>query len=188
MESVIRFLAVEAEPFGGFFSFWQQIETIQAVILLAGLVLLIIEIFAPGFGIAGGIGIALLILGIILTASTPAEALAMFLILLLLIAVVLAIILKSAKKGRLSRTLVLQSASRKEDGYSSSNDPSALIGKTGIATTHLRPSGSGLFEGMKLDVVSDGSYINKGSKIKIINAYGSRIVVEQVEEAQAKAE
>lgn len=187
MEIISRFLAADAEPFGGFFSFFQQIETIQAIILIAGLVLLIIEIFAPGFGIAGGTGIALLILGIILTASTPLEALIMFLIMLVLVAVVLAIVLRSAKKGRLARTLVLQSAARKEEGYSTSNDPSSLIGRIGVATTHLRPSGSGNFEGLRLDVVSDGSYIDKGSRIIIIKAYGSRIVVEPAEEETAEA-
>ena len=179
------FLAREVSLFWGFFSFVEQIQTLQAIVLLAGLVLLIIEIFAPGFGVAGGTGIALLILGIILTASTPSEALAMVLILVILIALVLTIIIRSAKQGKLSRTLILQSSSKRENGYSTSNDPTALIGKTGKATTHLRPAGSGIFEGVKLDIVTSGAFIEKGAPIRIVTAYGSRIVVEEIEQSES---
>ncbi len=173
-------LARDSSGFLDFFSFLEQIELLQAIILIVGLLLLVVEIFVPGFGVAGGTGVVLLILGIFLTASSPFEAMAMFVLLLVLIAIVLTIVLRSAKSGRLSRTLILQSSSKKEYGYSSSNDPSALIGKTGRAMTHLRPAGTGEFDGKRIDIVSDGGFIDKGETVRIINAYGSRIVVEAV--------
>jgi membrane-bound ClpP family serine protease len=161
----------------GIFSFLESIQTWQAVILVLGIVLMFMEIFTPGFGLAGGSGLALLVLGIILTARTPLEAMVMIVLLIILVAIVLAIILRSAKKGRLSRKLILWSATREEDGYRSTDDRSDLLGHTGVALTILRPAGSAQIGDERLDVVSDGSYIQLGAKIKVVAVEGRRIVV-----------
>ncbi len=162
-------------------SFFGGIGTVQAVLFFLGLVLLIVEMFVPGFGIAGGFGIVLLIIGIIMTAQTPLQAFIMVLVLILLIALLLIVILRSAKKGKLSKKLILRSASKREDGYSATSDTTALVGKEGIALSLLRPSGMGEFDGQRLDVISDGLYIEPGSKIKIVQTEGRRIVVKTIE-------
>lgn len=164
------------------FSFIDGIGPLQSAIFILGLILLVIEIFAPGFGFFGGSGIVLLILGIILTARNTFEAIVMVIILLLLVAIALVIILRSAKKGKLSKKLILWSAARKESGYSTSSNNDDLIGKEGIALTVLRPSGTGEFEGKRIDIVTDGTYIDGGTKIKIIRIEGNRIVVEQIKQ------
>ena len=165
----------------GIFSFVEGIESLQATLFILGLVLLIVEAFIPGFGIAGGSGIVLLVMGIILTARTPFEALMMVVILLLLIALVVAIILRSAKKGQLSRKLILRSAAKHEEGFRTSADYSALVGQEGVALTVLRPAGSGEFAGQRLDVVTDGTFIENGTRIRIIRTEGRRIVVQPIE-------
>ena len=165
----------------GLFSFFEGIETLQAILLILGLILLTVEMFIPGFGFAGGTGIVLLILGIILTARTTLEAVVMIVILILLVAIVLAVILRSAKKGKLSKKLILWSAARHEQGFTTSENASGLLGKEGVALTVLRPAGSGEFEGRRLDVVTDGSFVERGTKIKIVRTEGRRIVVEPVE-------
>lgn len=163
------------------FSFVEGIETLQAILFILGLLLLIVEMFIPGFGIAGGSGLILLILGIILTARTPLEAIVMVIILLLLIALALTIILRSAKRGKLSKKLILWSAAKHEAGFSTSADTSVLVGKAGVALTVLRPAGSGEFEDQRLDVVTEGTFIESGTKIKIVRTEGRRIVVEPIE-------
>lgn len=163
------------------FGFVDNIDTLRAVILIAGILLLIIEMFMPGFGVAGGIGVALLILGIFLTAKTALDVLVMFLILAVFVAIVLTVVLRSAKKGKLAKKLILNVASHKELGYTTSKDLSGLVGKTGKAITTLRPAGTGDFEGIRLDIVTDGGYIEKDAEIKIISVNGSRIVVAPVE-------
>ena len=67
----------------GIFSFLGNIELLQAILLVLGLIFLLAEVFIPGFGIMGIVGIILFVVGIILTATTFVEALVMFLILLL---------------------------------------------------------------------------------------------------------
>jgi len=163
------------------FSFVEGIETLQAILFIIGLLLLIVEIFTPGFGIAGGTGLILLILGIILTARTPFEAFVMVVILLLLVSGAVALIMRSVKRGKLSKKLILWSAAKHEDGFSTSSDMSALIGKEGVAVTVLRPAGSGKFAEQRLDVVTDGTFIEKGTKIKIVRIEGRRILVESID-------
>ena len=164
------------------FSFVEGIETIQAVLFILGLLLLIVEAFMPGFGIAGITGLVLLVAGIIMTARTVFEAFVMVMILLLIVALLAFVILRSAKKGTLSRKLILWSAAKHENGFSASADTTSLTGREGVAVTILRPAGTGEFDGQRLDVVSEGAFIERGAQIKIIRTEGRRIVVEPVKQ------
>ena len=60
-----------------------------------------------------------------------------------------------------------------------SNRVTPLIGKNGKALTDLRPSGTALIENSRIDVVTSGEYINKGSNILVISEEGSKIVVQK---------
>jgi membrane-bound ClpP family serine protease len=163
--------------------FLGQIEALQAAILIIGIVLLIVEMFTPGFGVAGGLGVVLLVIGIILTARSPVEAVILFLILILLIAIVLAIVLRSASKGKLNKKLVLNLSSRKDLGYTSSSYPQELVGKTGVAITALRPAGTGEFDDFRLDVVTEGDFVDKDTRIRVLSVSGNRIVVEATDKS-----
>lgn len=162
------------------FSFLDGIQLYQIIILLLGLILLIIEMFTPGFGVAGGLGLVLLVAGIILTASTPFEALVMIVILLVILGAALTVVLHSAAKGKLSKTLVLNDSLNKEAGYIGTEDLEYFIGKEGTTLTVLRPAGTAEFDGIRLDVVSEGDYIPRNSKVKIIQVTGRRIVVRKI--------
>ena len=162
----------------GIFGFVDNIGTLQAVLFIAGLLLLVAEAFMPGFGIVGGTGLLLLVIGIITTARNLTQALVMIIILLLLAGILLLFVLRSAKKGVIAKRLVLHTADRHEDGFRTSEDTSGMTGRTGVTLTVLRPSGSAEFDGERLDVVSEGTYIGKGVKVKVIRSEGRRIVVE----------
>jgi len=162
------------------FGFLTGIQLYQIIILFAGLVFLIIEMFTPGFGVSGGIGLALLVIGILITASTPLEALVMIIILLAIIGLALTLILHSSAKGRLSKTLILNEKLNRESGYIGTEDLEYFVGKEGITVTTLRPAGIAEFDGVKLDVVSEGEYIPNGTRVKIISVSGRRIVVRNI--------
>ena len=164
----------------GIFSFLDGIQLYQILILLLGLILLITEMFTPGFGVAGGLGLILLVAGIILTASTPLEALVMIVILLVILGIALTVVLHSAAKGRLSKTLILKDSLNKEAGYIGTQDLEYFVGKEGTALTVLRPAGTAEFDGIRLDVVSEGDYIPKNSKVRIVQVTGPRIVVRKI--------
>jgi len=159
-----------------------DLQVYQIILFLVGLICLIIEMFMPNFGVVGGIGLVLLVVGILITAKTPLEAVIMFIILLVIVAVVLAVVLRSASKGRLSRKLILKDSLNKEAGFIGTEDLEHFIGREGIATTVLRPSGTtAIFDGLKLDVVSEGEFIPKGAKVKIIQVTGRRIAVKAIQ-------
>ena len=55
-----------------------------------------------------------------------------------------------------------------------------FLGKEGVTSTILRPTGMAEFDGVKLNVLSDGDFINPGVKVKIVRVDGSRVVVKPV--------
>ena len=149
-----------------------------AILFIVGLLLMLVEAFIPGFGIAGGAGLVLLVVGIVLTAETAMDVVIMVVLLLLIIAVLLFFILRSAKRGKLSRILILRSSESRESGYTASEDYSSMVGKEGVALTTLRPAGTGEFDGQRMDVVSEGAYIEKGERVRIVRSEGRRIIVQ----------
>lgn len=56
----------------------------------------------------------------------------------------------------------------------------SLLGKTGEATSPLRPSGSALIEGRVVAVVADGSMVAAGSRVKVVDVSGNRVVVREI--------
>jgi membrane-bound ClpP family serine protease len=156
------------------------ISWIAALSLLFGVLMVILEMFIPGFGIPGITGVILLILGISMTARTVVEGLFLIFIILAVLGVNLIFVLRSVTKGKLAKTLVLNDSLNKEAGFSGTEDFSSFLGKEGIAHTVLRPAGVADFEGAKLDVVTEAEYLAKGAKIKVIKVEGRRVVVRQV--------
>lgn len=154
--------------------------TIAALCFILGLALVIFEMFHPGFGAPGITGCVLLLLGILLTAKNILTALIMVIVLLAILGVALVIVLRSASKGYISRNLVLYDSMSKASGFGKPEDLDFLIDKEGVALTVLRPAGSADIDGLRLDVVSEGDFIPKNSRIKVIKVDGHRIVVKQI--------
>jgi membrane-bound serine protease (ClpP class) len=61
----------------------------------------------------------------------------------------------------------------------SPEDYSALIGKSGIAVSTLRPVGKAKIEDKVYPVETEGDYIEKDEIIKVIHIFGNRIVVKK---------
>lgn len=159
-----------------------------AICLIVGFGLVVVELFVPGFGAPGITGISLLILGIILAADTLLEAVLLLVIIVIALCLVLSISLRSASKGRLSKTpLVLNSSTAKQDGFTSGSDMSYFLGREGVVSSTLRPAGTADFDGVKLDVVSDGEFLNKGQTVKITQVTGNRILVRALLPGEEKA-
>ncbi|QDU42296.1 hypothetical protein Mal52_07520 [Symmachiella dynata] len=55
-----------------------------------------------------------------------------------------------------------------------------LVGRTGVATTVLRPAGKAKIDDDLIDVVSDGPFIDAGSDIEVVSAEGNYIIVRRV--------
>lgn len=160
--------------------FIDHLTIVSALFFIFGLALVVVEMFHPGFGVPGTTGVVLLFFAVSMTATSVLEALVLIGIILVILGIVLKMVLQSAKEGRLSKTLVLTESLRKESGYSGTEDLQEYLGKEGITVTALRPAGTAEFDRNRLDVVSEGEYIEKGRKVTVIKAEGRRVVVQEV--------
>jgi membrane-bound serine protease (ClpP class) len=87
--------------------------------------------------------------------------------------------LKLLPRTPLGRALFLRGPQREEiqRGTRSSELAERLLGATGQAVTDLRPSGTAEAAGMRIDVVTDGSFIPRGAPIVVVSVDGQRIMV-----------
>ena len=153
------------------------------VCFLIGVGLLVLEAFMPGFGVAGISGIVAEAVAVVLTWNQhgPIAALGMLLIILSVIAIAISMSLRSATNGRLSKSrLILHETESNEAGYRSAEDMEVFLGREGQTTTVLRPTGMAEFDGVKLNVVSEGEFIQAGTAVRIVRIEGSRVLVRPV--------
>ena len=153
------------------------------ICFIIGVVLMVLEAFMPGFGIAGISGIVVEVVAVVLTwfSHGPVAALGMLLIILSVMAIAISMSLRSATNGRLSKSrLILRETESNEAGYRSTQDMEVFLGREGKATSVLRPKGIADFDGVRLNVVSEGEFIAMGTEVRIVRIEGSRILVRPV--------
>lgn len=159
----------------------QLMEWVPILIcFLLGLGFLIAEMFMPGFGLPGISGIVLEVITIVLVYLRYGglAALGMTLIVLALVAIAISLALRSVDKGRLSRSsVILKEEETPEEGYVATRDMEVFLGREGITTTVLRPTGMAEFDGVKLNVTADGEYIAKDQPVRVSRVEGARVVV-----------
>ena len=158
----------------------------ELILVGVGLVLLAIELFVtPGFGVIGVLGIAALLGGLGLSLVGAGATWAVILgalgrvavALLLAIAASLAL-LRFFPRLPGGRRLVLETELTAEQGFASAPETDRTwLGKRGTAVSPLRPAGIADLEGQRVDVVSDGEFIEVGASITVVRVDGNRIVV-----------
>jgi membrane-bound ClpP family serine protease len=149
----------------------------SVVLFVVGIVLLAIELHIPGHGLFGVFGVIVLVIDVLITAKTFTQGLILTAVLLVIVAVFLALLISFASKGRLPKGLTLKQSNSAELGFSGAEDMKYLIGKSGITVTILRPAGIVDFDGVRLDVVTRGDYLEKATPVEVIEVEGNRIVV-----------
>lgn len=146
--------------------------TVICLIYLLGVAILIVEVFAPG-GFLGVIGITVIVGSITLAfwyhSDRPYLGIALLVISL--------VILPSIAIWMLRR-LTLSSAQNLEDGYTASSETlDGLLGKEGVTTTPLRPSGMANIDNKRIDVTSENVMLEQDTPIKVFKIEGNRVVV-----------
>jgi len=63
-----------------------------------------------------------------------------------------------------------------------------LVGKHGTTQSPLRPSGIALIDGKRVDVVSEGEFIDRDTAIEVTHTEGARIVVAPLPDPPADEE
>jgi membrane-bound ClpP family serine protease len=150
------------------------------MLFAVGIMLIFLEFFLPG-AISGTLGLAALIASLFLAGENPLNmGISIFIAISISIAVLFFMIKVLRKKLVLFNRMILFDTAKKEDGYVSNVNRTDLLGKEGIALTVLRPSGTAVFNNERIDVVSEGDFIDQNAKITVVKVEGVRIVVRKV--------
>ncbi len=168
----------------------ELVSALDIILFIVGVIALILEIFViPGFGVFGIIGIvsiiASLFLGLMPSTDflTPeAVQLAIWELTGALVATIIFsyFLLKILPKSKMFNKLILKDHIAAASGYTVKENVRKLLGKEGRAISDLRPAGIGEFDGNRIDVVTEGDYIENGEKIIVIAEEGSKVVVKKI--------
>jgi len=168
----------------------------ELLLLVTGAALLALEVFViPGFGVAGFAGIALMIVGMVLSFQSfvvpspefPWQAAVLKrnilrMSLSIIGSIVLILVFFKYFFERLGRVVKGPYLAATLEGAQSDLGMSFLpnIGDKGVASTPLRPSGKVRIGPAQCDVVTDGLFIDAGAEVVVSQIQGNRIVVAPV--------
>jgi membrane-bound serine protease (ClpP class) len=170
----------------------------EILVFIIGLILIAIEIFViPGFGVAGISGILMvfisLVLSLINNVKFDFEHVQMENVGVALMTVVFGISggfllslylskrLFSAHSGPF-RDFALNTVQNVSEGYLNVESSFlSLKGKTGIASTVLRPGGKVLIDGEVYDATTDSGFIDKGEEIVVLKVGIAQLYVDRIE-------
>ncbi|KKM11058.1 hypothetical protein SY88_10580 [Clostridiales bacterium PH28_bin88] len=154
---------------------WESI-----LLFLLGIILLAVEILVlPGFGVAGIGGLAAMTVSIVMTAPSTQQAITSLVVAIAGTGLLVGLSFKFLPTRRVWHRLVLSIKQERKAGYvAPERSLAGYVGKSGTTITPLRPAGAmELASGERLDVVTDGSFIPRGTPVKVVKVEGARVVV-----------
>jgi membrane-bound serine protease (ClpP class) len=161
----------------------------ELLLVGAGVLLLAVELFVtPGFGVTGVLGLVALVSGLGLslvgagaTWTVVVTAVGQVAVSLLVAIAVSLALLRVLPHLPFGRRLVLETELAAGAGFASAPEADrAWLGKRGTAASALRPAGIADIEGERVDVVSDGEFIEAGDSVTVVRVDGNRIVVRRL--------
>lgn len=176
---------------------------LEVLLFLAGVGFLLMEVFViPGWGITGMLGLALMMLSAVMASqnfilpSTDREWNTLLTSLVVLLGSTLVVLILAGYITRrlgsipIFNRLVLAGPAAETGALDIDKEsakpqprihPVVSVGDWGVAESVLRPAGRARFGRNIIDVVSDGSFIERGRQIRVIEIEGNRIVVTEID-------
>lgn len=148
------------------------------VLVLCGILLVVAEFIVPGW-ICGVFGMLLMCAGGYLgIQAMPEYTLPIILGELFALMGCVIVGMYMLSRGAAGKWLRLDTAQRAEEGWVNEPSDMSLIGREGVVFSALRPAGAIEIGGRRIDAVSDGAFIDKGARVRVIEVHGNRVVVE----------
>ncbi len=160
----------------------------EVILLGLGVIAVAVEVLVlPGFGVAGVLGALLIgaamVLAMLGNFPTGGDVVQALLVLGASVFITLTVAyawIRHLPNSRRFTGLIHQGSALAAEGFVSALPRGDLVGKQGLAVTDLRPAGVAMFDGEKIDVVTDGEYISNGARVQIVRAEAMRQVVRLV--------
>ena len=176
-------------------------EVTEIIVFFLGLIAIAVEIFVlPGTVVFGLVGFLCLILSLVLSrqsfvlpsnvveegllVSNLSQLTLMFVLVLALGALMWRVM---PKVPGFNKMFLVPPGSGDEpvsnsvtSGLGIDNDSLvALVGRTGEAATTLKPTGTIELDGDRIDVVTEGEFVEQGARVRVLYVEGNRVVVAQ---------
>jgi membrane-bound serine protease (ClpP class) len=157
---------------------------IFAVFLFAACaIILVLEIFVPSFGLLSLVAIGALAGGVAIffNSSTAVGWLGVG-IAVVVIPIVWVVTYRMFPNTRFGKSVILGKVERdKGDAVPDTNELKSLMGEVGVVLSPLRPVGMCDFEGHRVECVAETGYIEKDSKVQVINVEATQLTVRLTE-------
>ena len=171
----------------------------EVLLFILGIGLLAVEVFViPGFGIAGIAGIVCTVAGLSLSlvgndglsfdgvGSADVAVSLWTVIISIVLAAILCLLLgrklAKSKRGSAFSRLTLETTQESGEGYVGveTTELDAVVGSVATAVTDLRPGGKVSVGDAVFDAISDGTYIERGSQVRVVATSSGQLVVKKV--------
>ena len=183
---------------------------LEVILFLLGVAFLLVEIFiTPGFGFAGISGMLLLMVSLVMAGqdfvipTTTRELKASLQGMVVIVGAGFAFLIAAFGVSHYFGTVPIigwlkldlprpNDDGTRDDGTGDDGKPRPSVasdrfpvgvGDWGVAESPLRPAGKVVFGDDYLDVVTDGSFVDKGKQVRVIQISGNRIVVREIDES-----
>ncbi len=151
-----------------------------------GLILLILEVFFPSFGVLSLSAAASFIASVAFAfGQSTGTGVAFIIVIVIVIPFALRFAFRMLPKTAVGRKFVLGKPPENRESIvtapSAGTTGESVVGRVGTAATELRPAGLILLDGERLDAVTDGEYVERGTEVRVVRLEGNRIIVEATE-------
>lgn len=150
------------------------------ILFVIGLVLIILEVFIPDFGLIGILGLTALAFGIYFTTGDLGVMVRDLSLAIVVSAILIIILVRKGYSFSNLNKLVLNTSSQQIRDIDEAEEKTKIaVGMIGEATTPLRPSGKVTFaeQEQSYDVLSAQGHIASGTSVVIQEIHGTKIIV-----------
>ena len=152
------------------------------ILQLVGVVVIIAEVILPSFGILTIVALGVFGYSLFMVFQDISKAAGFALLAADLVLIPVLVILGLKLLARSPVTL-RKTLSREEGVSSQPPELDSYIDMQGTAVTDLRPAGTAIIDGKRLDVVTRGEYLEKDAAIIVTAVTGNQIIVRKKDDS-----
>lgn len=156
------------------------------LLFFLGLILVVLEVFFPSFGVLTISALAAFTVSIFVAfGESTGMGFTMLFVTLFAVPAVVWFALKQLPKTPLGKKLFTSGPPPSPSDTALITKP-VVVGAIGTTSSELRPSGTVDLDGERVDVVTEGEFIDRGARVRVVEVEGNRVVVELVESDEAE--
>ncbi len=162
-----------------FVSLFTDFGYIPMIILALGLILCIIELFVPGFGVFGILGSIFVIGSVIarmMMGGTGYQLVIMIITVMIILALAVLGLVAMSKLKWIHSPFIEKQTTLPTNYHKEIENLQMLVGKSGVAITNLSPIGHALIDNVDYEVLGD-EYISANTYIKVVKVEDKNIYV-----------